>query len=256
MRLQGRRIERPRSHSANYGANYFRWETLKRRTRCGARRFAAAVIGGDWATRPSVQKARPPRPVSVRLASRWPAIGSGRRGSRHSVAVARGRLPSRRQNWDGDAWRNLDFENRYDVNCRTRHDHSRDPWHFAFRQGMHRAHRWWSRPSHIEERQRRTRLLQVLRVLSQAASRNELYHWVATGEKRPLAQSHHADRPAAGRREGFTSARKHFWHRRLDSRHLRVALHESLYCLMYYNVGDRVAVGETHDCCCRLTSSA
>jgi hypothetical protein len=59
--------------------------------------------------------------------------------------------------------------------------------------------------------------------------------------------------PATGRRRGFAIARKHFRHRKLDNRHLSMVLHESLYCLMYYNVCDRVAVGETHDRCCRLT---
>jgi hypothetical protein len=43
---------------------------------------------------------------------------------------------------------------------------------------------------------------------------------------------------------------------KVDHLHLNVGLHESLYCLMYYNVCDRVLVGETHDCRCRLTSSA
>lgn len=198
-------------------------------------------------------KACPPRRWKLRLASRRLAIASRRRGSRCSIEIARGRRLSPRQRWDGDAWRNLDFENLSDANCWTRHDRSRGPRHFAFRWGMHPARRWWSRPNHIEERQPRTRLLQVLRALSRAASRNGLYHRVATGEKRSLAGSHQRD-PATGRRREFVIARKHFRHRKLDNRHLSIVLHESLYCLMYYNVCDRVAVGETHDRCCRLTS--
>lgn len=142
---------------------------------------------------PSVGKARPPRRWKLRLASRRLAIASRRRGSRYSIEIAKGRRLSRRQKWDGDAWRNLDFEDLSDANCWTRHDRSRGPRHFAFRLGTHRARRWWSRPNHIEERQPRTRLLQVLRALSRAASRNGLYHRVATGGKRSLAGSHQGD---------------------------------------------------------------
>jgi hypothetical protein len=63
--------------------------------------------------------------------------------------------------------------------------------------------------------------------------------------------------PATGRRRGFANVHKDecCGCRGIAPRKsYTIALHESLYCLMYYNVCDRVAVGETHDRCCRLTS--
>ncbi len=47
-RVAGRRMKRSRSRDAKYGANYFRWEVLKRRTRCGGRRFAVEVDIEIW----------------------------------------------------------------------------------------------------------------------------------------------------------------------------------------------------------------